>query len=137
MSARPLLERAVQHAAAYLDSLPERPVGLPVPVAELRAALGGPLPEHGEDPERVLDELVRHADRGIMASSGPRFFGFVVGGTLPAALAADWMTSAWDQNAGLYVLASSAAVVEEVAADWIRELLGLPAASSVGFVTGC
>ena len=60
-----------------------------------------------------------------------------VGGTLPAALAADWLTSAWDQNAGLYVLAPSASVAEEVAAGWMRELLGLPAAASVGFVTGC
>jgi len=137
MTPRTLLGRTARLAAEYLESLPERPVGLPVPVEELRAAFGGELPAQGTDPEAVIERLAAIADRGIMASSGPRFFGFVVGGTLPAALAADWLTSAWDQNAGLYVLAPSASVAEEVAAGWMRELLGLPAAASVGFVTGC
>ncbi len=134
---RSLLASAAAHAADYVESLPERPVGLPVPVEDLRRALGGPLPESGSPPEAVLDQLVGGASRGIMASSGPRFFGFVVGGTLPAALAADFLTTAWDQNAGLYTLASSASVAEEVAGQWIKELLGLPATASVGFVTGC
>jgi glutamate/tyrosine decarboxylase-like PLP-dependent enzyme len=137
MTPRTLLGRTARLAAEYLESLPERPVGPPVPVEDLRAAFGGSLPEKGSDPEAVIERLAAIADRGIMASSGPRFFGFVVGGTLPAALAADWLTSAWDQNAGLYVLAPSAAVAEEVAGGWLRELLGLPAAASVGFVTGC
>jgi glutamate/tyrosine decarboxylase-like PLP-dependent enzyme len=137
MTPRTLLGRTARLAAEYLESLPDRPVGPPVPVEELRAAFGGDLPAKGTDPEAVIERLAAIADRGIMASSGPRFFGFVVGGTLPAALAADWLTSAWDQNAGLYVLAPSASVAEEVAAGWMRELLGLPAAASVGFVTGC
>lgn len=137
MTPRTLLGRTARLAAEYLESLPDRPVGLPVPVEELRAAFGGELPAQGSDPEAVIERLAAIAERGIMASSGPRFFGFVVGGTLPAALAADWLTSAWDQNAGLYVLAPSASVAEEVAGGWMRELLGLPPGASVGFVTGC
>jgi glutamate/tyrosine decarboxylase-like PLP-dependent enzyme len=74
--------------------------------------------------------------RGLVGTAGPRFFGFVVGGSLPAALAADWLTSTWDQNGGLYVLSPAAAVAEEVAAAWLIELLGLPTETSVGFVTG-
>ena len=134
---RALLGRTAKLAAEYLDSLDARPVGRPVPVADLRAALGGELPAEGEPPEQVVERLAREAGRGLVASSGPRFFGFVVGGTLPAALAADWLATAWDQNAGLYVLAPAASVCEEAAAGWLRGLLGLPAAASVGFVTGC
>jgi glutamate/tyrosine decarboxylase-like PLP-dependent enzyme len=137
MSTRDLLRRTADLAADYLESLPERPVGLPVPVTELRQALGGPLPERGQEPRRVVEDLIAGAERGIMASSGPRFFGFVVGGSLPASLAADWLATAWDQNAGIYVLAPAASVVEEVAGGWLKELLGLPADASVGFVTGC
>ena len=137
MAIRELLSRTAGHAADYLESLPERPVGLPVPVEEIRAALGGELPDVGEPPERVIDRLARDAARGIVASSGPRFFGFVVGGTLPVALAADWLASTWDQNAGLYVLSPAASVCEEAAGRWIAELVGLPAGVSVGFVTGC
>ncbi len=137
MNTRDLLRRTAERAGDYLESLPERPVGLPVPVEDMRRALGGELPSQGEAAEAVVDRLVEGTRRGLMASSGPRFFGFVVGGTLPAALAADWLTSTWDQNAGLYVLASAASVVEEVAAGWLRELLGLPAGVSTGFVTGC
>jgi glutamate/tyrosine decarboxylase-like PLP-dependent enzyme len=84
----------------------------------------------------VLERLAAAAAPGLVASPGPRFFGFVVGGALPVAIAADWMTSAWDQNAGLEVLAPAAAVVEEVCERWIVELLGLPAGASAGFVTG-
>src|SRR5262245_19645444 len=108
MAIRELLRRTADHAANYLESLPNRPVGLPVPVEEMRAAFGGELPEAGEPPGAVIDRLARDAARGIVASAGPRFFGFVVGGTLPAALAADWLASSWDQNAGLYVLSPAA-----------------------------
>jgi glutamate/tyrosine decarboxylase-like PLP-dependent enzyme len=135
-----LLLAAARHAARYLDSLDDRPVGPPIGVETLRQALGGPLGEEGEPAAAILSALVAATqDRpgAIMASSGPRFFGFVVGGTLPAALAADWLASAWDQNAGLYVLAPAASVVEEVAAAWLKELLGLPSTASAGFVTGC
>jgi glutamate/tyrosine decarboxylase-like PLP-dependent enzyme len=128
--------RAAELAAAYLDSLPTRRVGGPVDLAALRAALGGPLPEGPTDPVAVVDWLAAAADPGLVASAGPRYFGFVVGGSLPAALGADWLASAWDQNAGLYVLSPAAAVAEEVAGAWLLELLGLPAETTVGFVTG-
>jgi glutamate/tyrosine decarboxylase-like PLP-dependent enzyme len=131
-----LLTRSTELAAEYLDSLSTRPVGGPVDRAALRAALGGPLPDGPSDPVAVVEGLAAAADAGLVASAGPRFFGFVIGGSVPAALGADWLTSAWDQNAGLYVISPAAAVAEEVAGDWLVELLGLPAGTSVGFVTG-
>jgi glutamate/tyrosine decarboxylase-like PLP-dependent enzyme len=82
-------------------------------------------------------DLARDVAPGLIASAGPRYFGFVVGGALPVALAADWLTSAWDQNAGGFAVAPSLSVAEEVAADWVRDLLGLPTSCGVGFVTGC
>lgn len=131
-----LLSRAAELAGEFLDGLPERPVGPPVDLAALRAALGGPLPDRGEDPRSVIEGLASAAEHGLVGSAGPRYFGFVVGGGVPAALAADWLTSAWDQNAGLYALSPSAAVIEEVAAAWLIDIFGLPQGSSVGFVTG-
>ena len=85
----------------------------------------------------MIDELVEAAEPGLVAMPSGRYFGFVIGGVVPAALAADWLTSTWDQNAGLYVGGPAAAVVEEVAGEWLRQLLGLPAGVSFGFVTGC
>ena len=127
MYSRDLLTAAAGHAADFLDGLPERRVGpAETDPAALRAALGGPLPDGPEDPRAVLDALVAGADAGLMASQSPRFFGFVFGGSLPAALAADWVASAWDQNAVLYVAAPAAAVAEEVVGGWLAELLGLP-----------
>ena len=131
-----LLSRTADLASDFLDRLPDRPVSVPVDLAALREALGGPLPDEGEDPGRVIEALARDVEPGLVGSAGPRYFGFVVGGGLPAALAADWLTSAWDQNAGLYALSPSAAVVEEVAASWLVDVFGLPEGSSVGFVTG-
>jgi glutamate/tyrosine decarboxylase-like PLP-dependent enzyme len=130
------LTRAHDLALAYLTGLPERPVGARADLPSLRAALGGPLPEHPSDPERVIASLAAAADPGIMGTQSGRFFGFVVGGATPAGLAADWLTGAWDQNAGLAALAPAASVVEEIAGEWLAELLGLPAGVSVGFVTG-
>jgi glutamate/tyrosine decarboxylase-like PLP-dependent enzyme len=130
------LGEALDQALAYLEDLPDRPVAGRARLAELRAALGGPLPKRPLDPREVVAELARAAEPGVVASGGGRYFGFVVGGATPAALAADWLTSAWDQNAGLYVLGPAASVVEEVAGAWLAELLGLPAGVSVGLVTG-
>ena len=131
------LSVAADFARRYLAGIAARPVGSRATPAEMTAALGGPLPEEGVDPGQVVAELARAADAGIVASGGPRYFGFVVGGSLPAAVGADWLTSVWDQNAGLYVLGPAAAVVEDVAAGWLLSLFGLPATASVGFVTGC
>ncbi len=135
-AARDVLRRTAELAADYVESLDERPVFPSVDPAELRAALGGPLPEEPMPAEGVLDELVAAAEPGVVAMGSGRYFGFVIGGALPAALAADWLTSAWDQNAGLYVGGPSASVVEEVTREWLVELLGLPADAAIGFVTG-
>jgi glutamate/tyrosine decarboxylase-like PLP-dependent enzyme len=106
-------------------------------VEQLHAALGGPLPQGPTDAATVVDDLIRLAEPGVVATGSPRYFGFVIGGALPAALAADWLTSTWDQNAGLVAGGPSAAVVEEVAGRWLGELLGLPASCSFALVTGC
>jgi glutamate/tyrosine decarboxylase-like PLP-dependent enzyme len=132
----PVLRRSLEHASRFLEGLPARPVRAWASPAELRAALEGPLADDGVDPTRVVDELASAADPGLVASAGARYFGFVIGGGLPAALGADWLASAWDQDAGLYACGPSAAVVEGVAAGWLLELLALPRGSSVGFVTG-
>ena len=126
------------HAAAvrFLDGVNDRPVGARLDATALRAALGGPLPEVGEPAAQVVQRLARDADPGIVATAGPRFFGFVIGGSLPAAVGADWLTSAWDQNAGLFVLSPAASVVEETVLDWLTGLLGLPPGTGMGFVTG-
>ena len=104
---------------------------------ELREALGGPLPETSLDPLEVIEALSAAAEPGVVGIPSGRYFGFVIGGALPAALAADWLTSAWDQNAGLVVCGPSAAVVEEVAGEWLKDLLGIPTSASFSFVTGC
>ena len=136
MSIETLADRAASHARAYLAGVGERPVGATLTPDELRALLGGPLEAEGQDPARVIDALAEAAHRGTVASQGPRYFGFVTGGSVPAAIAADWLVSAWDQNAQMFVMSPFAAVVEQVVAEWVKELFGLPAGWSVGFVTG-
>ncbi len=132
-----LLRHVAELAEAFLQGATKRPVAAAASLDELRTALGGPLGEQGAGPAQVIDDLACGAERGIVASAGPRYFGFVIGGSVPAALAADWLTSAWDQNAGLYATSPAASVVEEAAASWLLELFGLPATAGVGFVTGC
>jgi glutamate/tyrosine decarboxylase-like PLP-dependent enzyme len=134
---RDLLARTAELSSDFLESLDERPVLPDVDYEALRAAFARPLQDEPIDPREVLEQLVADADPGIAGIPGGRWFGFVIGGSLPAALAADWMTSTWDQNAGLFALAPAAAVAEEVAGEWLRELLGLPEGVSYGFVTGC
>jgi glutamate/tyrosine decarboxylase-like PLP-dependent enzyme len=130
------LERAAAHAAAYLDGLDDRPVAATATPDELRAALDRPLPESGMPDERVVDELVRDAEAGILGSAGGRFFAWVIGGAVPAALAADWLTATWDQNAVIYACGPAEAVIEEIAGRWLKELLGLPPEASFAFTTG-
>jgi glutamate/tyrosine decarboxylase-like PLP-dependent enzyme len=133
---RAALEQALTQATRYLDGIAERPVAQPGPHDELIARLGGPMPEVGEEAAAVVRDLAVAVDPALIASGGGRYFGFVIGGTLPAALAADWLTSAWDQNAGLHAASPAAALVESIVAGWLLELLGLPATASVGLVTG-
>ncbi|HEU4889484.1 MAG TPA: aminotransferase class V-fold PLP-dependent enzyme, partial [Thermoanaerobaculia bacterium] len=132
-----LLRRAQAHAAAYLESMSERHVGAQATRDELLAALRTPLLADGEDPTAVLNALAEQGARGTMASAGPRYFGFVIGGSLPVALAADWLTSTWDQNPGIYATSPIMSVIEDVAREWLLDLLDLPRNSSLGFVTGC
>src|SRR3984885_1541369 len=131
------LAAALRHALAHVDGLRERGVDATASLDELRQRIDVPLTADGVDAERVVEELVAACDGGIVGSAGPRFFGFVIGGSLPAALAADWMTSAWDQNAGLYVIGPAASLVEEVAGAWLKSLFELPDEASFAFVTGC
>src|SRR4051812_22842398 len=132
-----VLTDAARLAGGFLDGLPSRRVGSSGELSELRARLALPLTDAGEDPHVIIDDLAHDVEPGLVASAGPRYFGFVIGGALPVAIAADWLTSAWDQNTGGYVVAPSLSVVEEVAAGWVRELLGLPDGCGIGFVTGC
>ncbi len=131
------LDRAHDLARLFLKSLPTRPVGPGATFEDLVRSLGGPLPESGDEPERVVEALARAVEPGLVGSAGPRYFGFVIGGSVPAALAADWLTSTWDQNAALNATSPAAAAVEAVVAEWIKDLLGLPLDAAVGFVTGC
>jgi glutamate/tyrosine decarboxylase-like PLP-dependent enzyme len=133
---RALLRRTAELAADFLDSLEERPVFPRVSADELRESLGGPLQDAPLDPEEVVEQLAAAADPGLVAIPSGRYFGFVIGGGLPAALAADWLATAWDQNAGLYVGGPSASVVEQVVGGWVCDLLGLQPDASIGFVTG-
>ena len=125
------------HVSAWFQSLHDRPVRPIVPADELRSILGGPLPEQGTGPHVVTEILASAGKGGAVASAGPRYFGFVVGGSLPAALAADWLVSAWDQNAGIYALSPLTSVIEQITGSWLCELAGLSSAMSFGFVTGC
>jgi glutamate/tyrosine decarboxylase-like PLP-dependent enzyme len=131
-----VLSRAQELAANYLESLSKRGIAQRPERDELLAALGKPLDDEGMDPVDVVQQLADGADPGLVVTNAGRFFGFVEGGVLPAALGADWLTSTWDQNPGFYVLSPAAAVVEEVVAGWLIDLLGLPETASVGFTTG-
>jgi glutamate/tyrosine decarboxylase-like PLP-dependent enzyme len=130
------LRAAVERATVFLATLDERPVAARADASAVRGSLGGPLPELGEDPASVIDALAAGAEPGLVATAGPRHFGFVIGGAVPAALAADWLVSAWDQNAAHHSLSPAAAAIEEITSAWTLELFGLPDTASVGFVTG-
>jgi glutamate/tyrosine decarboxylase-like PLP-dependent enzyme len=132
-----LLEQVLASVIEYRESLDRRRAGgSGASAADLRAALAVPLTDAGVADAQVIAELVNAAEPGLGATAGARWFGFVDGGALPVALAADWLTSGWDQNAGQAIASPAAAIVEEVVAAWVLELLGLPAQASVGFVTG-
>jgi glutamate/tyrosine decarboxylase-like PLP-dependent enzyme len=149
-----LLEKTRRHLATWFASLAERAVRASASADELREILGGTLPEQERRPrqggagtfelpqkgikaEAVVEALANAGMTGTVATAGPRYFGFVVGGILPAAVAADWLVSSWDQNCGIYVLSPLVSVIEQITGAWLRELAGLPPTMSFGFVTGC
>jgi glutamate/tyrosine decarboxylase-like PLP-dependent enzyme len=124
-------------ATKYLETIADRHVGALASGDDLRRQLAVPLSDTGEPETAVIDALALAGALGTVATQGPRYHGFVVGGSVPAATAADWLVSAWDQNAGVYVLSPVASVVEDITAGWLKDLAGLPAGWSTGFVTGC
>ena len=130
------LRRAAELGLEYVASLDARHVGATADAAAVHSRLEGPLPEAGTDPVTVVEELATAVDPGLVTSAGPRYFGFVIGGQLPAAAGADWLTGAWQQNGNLHALSPAAAAAEEVAGSWMLELLGLPATASFGLPTG-
>ena len=130
------LRRAAELGLAYVAGLNERHVGALIDDVGLVARLGGPLPDEGEDPVAVVEQMARDFDPGLVATAGPRYFGFVIGGQLPAAAGADWLTGAWSQAANLHPLSPAAAAAELVAGPWMLDLLGLPPDASFGFPTG-
>lgn len=130
------LDAAHRHALAFHRTRVTRPPAATAGFAALLDAFGGPTPESGMAANEVIEQLAAAADPGLMGTAGPRFFGWVVGGSHPAGVAADWLTSVWGQNAGCYEGAPAAAVAEQVAAQWLIDLLGLPPECSVGITTG-
>ncbi len=131
-----MLLHSAEHAIAFRRALPSRLQRPQRDYAAMRDMFRAPLPETGTDGMSVIDELVRLSQPGLSAMAGPRFFGWVIGGSLPVGVAADWLTSAWGQNAGGHTSTPAAAACEEIAAAWLLELLDLPRESSVGFATG-
>ena len=130
------LERAHRHALDWLSSLEDRPVPPQASIEEVTLALGVALPEGGSDPAEVVDLMAEACSPGLTAMPSGRFFGFVIGGTHPAALAADWLVSVWDQNCALRRVTPAHSAIEDVTSAWLLDLLGLPGDSAVGFVTG-
>jgi glutamate/tyrosine decarboxylase-like PLP-dependent enzyme len=133
---RAVLERAVAHAHRWLESVPGRRVPAGGTAEDAAFRLGTQLPAHGRPAAEVVDRLAAAVEPGLMANASGRFFGWVMGSSLPAALAADWLVSAWDQNAGMRNATPGVVAVEEVAATWLLQLLGLPPGAAVGFATG-
>lgn len=132
---RTLLFDAAERAARYLADLDERAVA-PTPDAVARlSAFEQPLPDGPTDPAEMLAELDAIGSPATMAMAGPRFFGFVIGGALPATVAANWLATAWDQNSGLVAVTPGTAKLEDVAIGWLLDILRLPPHSGVGFVT--
>lgn len=132
-----MIALASDQARHYLQQVPDRPVRHQADRERLLSVLGGPLATSGAAPEQIVRQLADTAHWGNVACNSPRYFGFVIGGAYPVSLAADWLVSTWDQNAGIYAISPMVSVIEEVAANWLLDLFGLPSDAGVGFVTGC
>lgn len=130
----PAMARAAEYGLTWRDQV--RPLDATAGASELRAAFGGPVPETGTDETRVIEDLIRASEPGLVGNTRPGFHAWVMGGSSPVGVAADWLTSVWGQNAGIYQCSPAAATAEEVAADWLLDILDLPRNASVGFVTG-
>ncbi len=131
-----LLRRAADRAAAFQAGLPERRVAPVVGRDVLATSFGGPLPTGSTPPAAVLDALAAAAEPGLVATPGPRFFGFVIGGSLPAATAAEVLAAGWDQCAFNEALSPAAMAAEQASGEWLKDLLSIPPSASVGFVSG-
>ncbi|MGY4310155.1 glutamate/tyrosine decarboxylase-like PLP-dependent enzyme [Bradyrhizobium sp. USDA 4369] len=130
------LELAFKHAVAYLRHRDIQPIAATASLDDLRRRLNRALTDDGVAAENVIGDIVRDVDGGILGSGSGRFFGWVIGGTLPAALAADWLVAAWDQNAAIHACGPAEAVIEEIAGAWLKQLFGLPKTASFALVTG-
>ena len=131
------LEDALRYALAHLENLDSGPVAPNAPPESLRRRMAHALTDYGIPAQEVIADLVADSAGGIMGNAGGRFYGWVMGGVVPAALAADWLTSTWDQNAGISASGPAAALAEEISGAWLKDLLGIPAGASFAFVTGC
>ncbi len=134
---RSALDSAYTHAISHLENLDQTSVAATVDAETLRARVAKPLPFEGIPADQALEELVRNVDGGLIGTAGGRFFGWVIGGVLPAALAADWLTSAWQQNGALYATSPASAIVEETVGEWLKDIFTLPKQASFALVTGC
>jgi len=134
---RRTLESAFTQAVNHLENLDQTSVAATVELATLRERINQPLARAGVAPEQVIRDLATDVAGGLLGSAGGRFFGWVIGGALPAAVGADWLTSVWQQNSALYACSPAAAVVEETVGTWLQDILGLPAQASFALVTGC
>lgn len=134
---RRTLESAFTQAVNHLENLDQTSVAATVELATLRERINQPLARAGVAPEQVISDLATDVAGGLLGSAGGRFFGWVIGGALPAAVGADWLTSVWQQNSALYACSPAAAVVEETVGIWLQDILGLPAEASFALVTGC
>jgi glutamate/tyrosine decarboxylase-like PLP-dependent enzyme len=130
------LARAARLASRFRANVAARAPNPCISFGALKERFAGPTPEQGAPADAVIEALANAAEPGLVGSVGPRFFGFVIGASHEAGVAADWLTSAWGQNCGLYAGSPSGAIAEKVSAAWLLDILGLPGESSVGFVSG-
>ncbi len=133
---RKVLEFSAKYSQSWLDAIPSRDINPSNNADEIKVDLGFELPKASTDPSAVIEKLAKVGEAGLMSMGSGRFFGWVTGGTLPAALGADWLVSAWDQNSASRTRTPTTAAVEEIAGKWILEVLGLPPTADVGFPTG-